>query len=123
MTLLRILLILCHFIADFTPLSMPHMLKAKAKGAPIWPIIQHGFIHAFLMQWVLFMFLPVREATLLAFLQWVTHTGIDILKGRINVWHPPASNPANKIHWMIFGADQFLHLMVIEGMIYLSQIL
>ncbi len=42
----------------------------------------------------------------------------DVLKGKCNVWFPSAANPANKLHWILFGFDQFLHAVVIILMAY-----
>lgn len=116
----RILLFTCHFIADYSPLSMPFMLKAKATGSPILNIAAHGLVHAFLMFIVSLLYVPVNMALLLFFIQLITHTGIDTLKGRLNVWFPQLKNTASKKHWAVFGTDQFLHIMVIELMWFLS---
>jgi len=47
------------------------------------------------------------------FFQLFTHFCIDVLKGKLNVWFPSLSNPANKGHWYVFGADQLAHQIVI----------
>jgi len=120
---MRILLLICHFLADYTHLSTAWMLKAKATGRPLLPILAHGGVHSILMLFVLLFFVSPITAFLLAALQLAAHTAIDTLKGRLNVWHKPAANPANKIHWIVFGADQFLHILTIELMVYLAAVL
>lgn len=112
---------ICHTIADYM-LVTPNMLAAKAKGSPILPIINHAAVHGSLMGLVLIGLSSNRN--LIAFLmcyQLTTHSLIDILKGKCNVWFPSVANPANKIHWVIFGIDQYLHFVVIATMVYLNQ--
>lgn len=113
---LLIALFVCHYLADFTHLSTPTMLAAKRTGTPIGPIAIHASTHATLMGLAMVIMLSVDTLTLLfplmAF-QFITHLIIDVLKGRMNVWVPSVSNPANKSHWYIFGLDQLLHAIVI----------
>ena len=39
-------LLIGHFLGDFTPLSTPSMLRAKAVGTPLGPIGAHAAVHA-----------------------------------------------------------------------------
>lgn len=125
MTLLLILLNICHWIADYTWLSTPWMLNAKRKGTPLFPIFCHACVHATLMGAVLQFYLHGEwlrwrfdTVDALSFTQLFTHFSIDVLKGRMNVWFPKVSHPANVIHWTVFGADQLLHQLVIIFMAY-----
>lgn len=117
-------LFFCHFLADYTHLSTNWMLQAKRLGRPIYPIFIHALVHASLMFVVLCMFFDLHGhlAILLFLFQLFTHWGIDILKGRMNVWFPELQSPANKWHWIVFGGDQFLHAVVIILMYYFIMI-
>lgn len=111
---------LCHFLGDYTHLSTQEMLKSKRTGKAFPYIIMHGFIHAFLMGLFLIYIIPHKIELWygLFMFQFLSHTVIDVLKGKLNVWFPALANPANKYHWYVFGADQFLHQLVIIIMTY-----
>jgi len=113
-------LFFCHFLADFTWLSNSWMLRAKAKGTPVFPIIVHAGVHATLMTLVISLWMGLNASFLLAFfsIQLLTHAVIDIWKGRMNAWFPSLQSPAVKWHWIMFGIDQFFHAAVI---LYLAQ--
>lgn len=116
---LLILLFFCHFLADYTHLSTSWMLNAKRLGTPLFPIFIHALVHATLMGWVIgFYTLNLELTVLLILFQLTTHFIIDVLKGKCNVWFPSASSPMNKLHWILFGFDQFLHALVIILMTY-----
>ena len=94
------------------------MLAAKRIGYPYQPILLHAEVHALLMGFALAASMNYNHAYffklfLLIMIELITHFVIDVLKGKINVWYPAAANPANKIHWLIFGFDQLLHQLVI----------
>ncbi len=120
-TMLLLSLFFCHFLADF-PLSNKWMLDAKQKGTPFFPILVHAGVHAVLMGIVLILFLHDEPngwfyiLKLIPF-QWFTHFGIDVLKGKTMVWYPSTADPKNKIYWLLFGFDQFLHAVVILLMV------
>ena len=84
--LLLLLLFSCHFLADFTWLSTPWMLKAKALGKPFFPILIHAMIHAMLMSVVLYFFIgtDLKLWGSLVLFQWGSHFIIDVWKGRMN---------------------------------------
>jgi hypothetical protein len=113
-----ILLFLCHTLADYTHLSTPFMLNAKRFGRPLFPILAHASIHAGLMLTVLLFFTDTLTASCLFAVQLVFHFLIDTLKGRMNGWFPSLQSPANTWHWVVFGADQYLHALVIIFMAY-----
>ena len=110
-------LFICHWLADYTPLSTAWMLNAKRLGTPTLPILAHASVHGILM--LLFMLLvgvDYKIALQLWFFQVATHFLIDVWKGRMNGWFPSLQSPTNKGHWIVFGFDQLLHALVIIGM-------
>lgn len=111
--MLFVLLLLAHYLADFTHLSMPYMLRAKAIGYPWFPIFQHATIHALLMCVLVWWSAGISMAVVAYGIILTTHFAIDVLKGKLNVWFPKLKNPSNPFHWYIFGADQMLHILVI----------
>lgn len=116
---LMIALFVCHWLGDYTHLQTAKMLQAKAKGKPLLPIALHALVHTILMTFVLVFFTTSTTTLLwLLLLQWVTHFSIDVWKGKMNVWFPALSNPANQFHWIVFGFDQFLHHSIIVLMAY-----
>lgn len=123
MITLLILLNICHILGDYTHLSTTWMLTAKRIGKPIFPIFCHGLVHASLMWITLHLYLGecivnLQIIEMVCLLQLVSHTGIDILKGRMNVWFPKFANPMNKAHWYLFGIDQLCHYLIIFLMVH-----
>lgn len=109
-----ILLNVCHWLGDYTHLSTTEMLQAKRIGKPLLPIFCHAFTHSLLF-FLLFCFF-VDNASLIGIcvlIELISHFGIDVLKGKMNVWFPSLANPVNKLHWYVFGLDQLLHQIVI----------
>ena len=121
MITLLILLNICHWLADYSHLSTSWMLNAKRFGTPWLPILGHACVHGILMFFPLcFMLGDTWLVTILVWFQIITHFIIDVMKGKLNVWLPTVSNPANKSHWYIFGADQLCHQIVIITMVQIS---
>lgn len=120
MPLLIALLLFCHLLADFSPLSTEWMLRAKSKGYPLFPIFVHAGVHAVLMCPVLLLNTSFPSALKIAAFQWISHFAIDVWKGKMSVWFPVLSNPSDKRFWMLFGFDQFLHQVVILIMAWAS---
>ena len=123
-TLLLIgILNVCHYLADYVTVT-PWMLAAKSKGKPIWLIILHANEHTLLMgigiciYCIFFGFLPDLLMALALVLQLISHSIIDIIKGRLNYFEC-IRNPARKTHWVIFGLDQLMHQTVILLMVYI----
>lgn len=113
-TTLLFLLFTCHWLADYTPLSTPTMLKAKATGSPMFPIMVHGAAHGVLMGIVVLLFtFQVDLAIFVTIAQGYLHFMIDLWKGRMNVWFPALKDTTKYPHWVIFGLDQLLHAIVI----------
>lgn len=133
MIILLIALNICHWLADYTHLSTKWMLDAKRTGTPLYPIFCHACMHGILMFFVLIGTLFFKEeksisdlpydillVVKLTIFQVTTHFLIDLLKGKLNVWFPNVSNPINKSHWYIFGADQLAHQIIIILMVYFT---
>ena len=112
---LFILLLFCHFAGGYTHLSRPWMLEAKRTGWPLSPIISHATVHAVLMGIVAIFFKPIwsPEWVICFYTQVMSHTCIDVLKGKMNVWFPSVKNPSNYSHWYLFGAGQTAHILII----------
>lgn len=108
-------LFVCHWLADYSPLSTTNMLNAKKLGTPLLPIFTHALVHGALMG--VFLLFALRadfnKIALLIILQVITHFLIDTMKGRMNSWFPELQNPGNSWHWVMFGFDQLLHAIVI----------
>lgn len=117
-------LLVCHFLADFTHLSMPFMLKAKQKGTPQLPIITHASTHGLLM--LLFLLtIGINNMFLLYIIltiEIVSHWLIDMLKGKCNVWFPKLKDISYKGFWYMFGFDQLLHISILIILSYLINI-
>lgn len=118
-TTLLLALFFCHFLADYTWLSTSWMLKAKGLGRPLLPIFAHALTHGALMRIALWVLVPEGDWSLVIALQIGSHFLIDVWKGRMNGWFPALQNPANKLHWVMFGLDQFMHAAVIVWMVHL----
>ncbi len=114
---LIVLLFICHFLGDFTPLSNAWMQRAKQFGKPLFPILIHAAMHALLMLGVLLFFTTPLMALKLALFQLIAHFLIDTWKGRMNGWFPSLQNNYEKGYWMIFGVDQLLHQLTIVMMV------
>lgn len=118
MLLLILLLMLCHWAADFTHLSTPWMINAKQYGKPLFPILIHALVHAVLMGFVLMFFTDINKVIMLAGFELITHFIIDVWKGRMNGRFPALSKTDNPFHWWLFGIDQFFHQLVIIVMVF-----
>ena len=119
MLLLFTLLLICHFLADFTPLSTGWMLSAKQFGIPLFPILVHAAVHAVLMLIVLLFFAEPMQALLLAAIQLTAHFLIDTWKGRMSLWFPKLQDNTTNGYWTLMGFDQLLHQLTIVGMVFL----
>jgi hypothetical protein len=89
------------------------MLKAKAIGKPIEPIAAHGLVHATLCFIACICFCRLELAIFAFVLMFITHTAIDIFKGRLQASNEAFASPSNKLHWVLFGFDQLLHQFVL----------
>lgn len=112
------ILFFCHYLGDYSHLTRPWMLKAKASGSPILPIFAHALVHTVLMGLVLFGYFSPDKYVGPLLLQLISHTLIDIFKGKLNRFEVIKSH-ISVWHWYIFGFDQYLHHFVILIMVYL----
>lgn len=120
MTLLLITLLVCHYLADYC-LTFPVMIRAKADGRNLWPILLHAAIHAFLMGvCLLFWFVSWELLLLLVGVELISHFVIDTAKGRMMAHLPIFADIRRKPYWVLYGFDQLLHLMVIIAVWYCS---
>ena len=119
---LLLILLACHYLADFC-LTTPSMIKAKADGRNVWPILLHAGIHAVLMGLCLLIWGVAWEMLLLLMLaELVSHFLIDTTKGRLTARFPKLADMQQKPYWMLYGLDQLLHLLVIVCIWYCSTI-
>ena len=113
--LLLIVLLICHYLADFC-LTTPKMIQAKADGRKIWPILLHASVHALLVGLCLLVFgVSWKLVLLLMLAELVTHFLVDLGKGRLTARFPKLANMQQKHYWMLYGFDQLLHQSVIVG--------
>jgi hypothetical protein len=118
MLIALIVLSVCHWAADFTHLSTDWMLNAKRHGKPLYPIFIHALVHALLFFATVWILYDLDKAIFAGGFQLITHFMIDLLKGKISFWFRKLEDPNNKYHWWVFGADQFMHHLVIVLTIY-----
>lgn len=113
MTILFIVLLVCHYLADFC-LTSPAMIRAKADGRNIWPILLHASVHALLIGLCLLLWgISWKILLLMMLAELVTHFLIDTGKGRLTARYPTLADQQRKPYWMLYGFDQFLHLLAI----------
>ena len=118
--LLLIGLLTSHYLADYC-LTWPFMIRAKADGKNIWPILLHGAVHALLMGLCLIAYGTTLEMlALLMLLELVTHTAIDTVKGLLTAANPRLADTHHKGYWMLYGFDQLLHQIVVVAIWYLA---
>ncbi|MBK6521887.1 MAG: DUF3307 domain-containing protein [Bacteroidia bacterium] len=118
MLIALIALNVCHWAADFTHLSTDWMLNAKRYGKPLYPIFIHALVHALLFFTTVWILYDLDKAIFAGGFQLITHFMIDLIKGKISFWFKKLEDPSNKYHWWVFGADQFMHHLVIILTVY-----
>lgn len=113
MVLLLIALLICHYLADFC-LTWPALIRSKADGRNVWPIVLHAAVHAVLMGVCLLVFgVNTEQLFLLMSLELVTHFIIDVGKAALSVKIPLLADIKRKPYWVLFGLDQLLHQLVV----------
>lgn len=116
---LLIALLVCHYLADFC-LTMPVMIRAKADGKNLWPIVLHSAIHAVLMGLCILIYGSEWQILLVSLMvEFVSHLALDVSKAKISIIFPSLSNSRHKPYWVLYGLDQLLHQMVIVLIWYL----
>ena len=114
--ILLIGLLLCHYLADFC-LTTKWMIRAKADASSYLPILAHAAVHAVLMTIVLFAFGVKTEGCIAGFIiQLVSHFIIDTSKALLTCHITVLKDNTKKPYWMVYGLDQFLHILIIVGM-------
>ena len=110
---LLIALLVCHYLADFC-LTFPIMIRAKADGRHLWPIMLHAFVHTLLVGLCLLIWgVTWNMLLLLMALELISHFLIDTCKARLSARFPYLADLRNKLYWMLYGFDQLLHLLVL----------
>ena len=113
MMLLLIALLICHYLADFC-LTWPALIRSKADGRNVWPILLHAAVHGVLMGVCLLVFgVTTEQLFLLMSLELVTHFIIDVGKAALSVKIPLLADIKRKPYWVLFGLDQLLHQLVV----------
>ena len=109
------ILLFCHFLGDFTPLSTARMQEAKSTGKPVGPIAAHALVHGVLVAAaVLLAAAPGMPTVLLAGgLEFGTHFAIDWARGLLGGRYPRVSDPNHQLFWSALGVDQFAHGLVL----------
>lgn len=110
------MLLVAHFLGDFTPLATRQMQEAKSGSRPPGPIAAHAAVHAAL---VLGAAALVRSSWSLllaaAAVEFVTHAAIDFARMRIAVERPAFGDPGRAPFWYVLGVDQLGHGLVLVG--------
>ncbi len=118
--LLLIALLICHYLADFC-LTMPMMIRAKADGKNVWPILLHAAVHALLMGVCIFLFgVDLETLVLLMGLELTSHFAIDTFKARITSAIPQLADARRKPYWIVYGLDQLLHQLIVVAIWFLA---
>lgn len=113
---LLIALLCCHYLADYC-LTLPVMIRAKADGRHLWPILLHAACHASLMAVCMAVAgVPVQLMLLLSAVELLSHFVIDVSKGRLTALFPVLADQRQKPYWVLYGLDQLLHQLVIVWM-------
>ena len=113
MTRLLIALLVCHYLADYC-LTLPVMIRAKADGRNLWPIMLHAAVHALLVGLCLLTWgVAWKLLLLLAAVELATHFFIDTCKARLSAHYSYMADIHNKSYWMLYGFDQLLHLLIL----------
>lgn len=113
---LIVVLLIIHWIGDFTHLSRPWMLKATAFRWPLLPILAHAGVHASMMFVALICFSTLKVALIGFMVQLATHFVIDVTNGWLQARFAMLRDPSTPWFWWLFGYDQLLHGIVIVSM-------
>ncbi len=111
-------LFFAHYLGDFTPLSTPDMLEAKANAKPMWLIGAHAAVHTLLVALViLIVVFPSWSIFALALaIEFFTHFAIDAGRARLGRRHPGLNDPRRNVFWYVLGLDQMAHALVLLGL-------
>jgi len=115
---LMMLLLVTHYVGDFTPLATSEMQEAKAGRQSPLLILAHAAVHGALVLAAVSLVRPSWDivATVAAF-EFATHAGIDFAKMKFGVRFPVLRDPSGGPHWFLFGFDQLLHGLVLVAIV------
>jgi hypothetical protein len=116
--ILALVLNLAHFLGDFTPLNR-WFIAAKRYGKPLYMVTGHGAVNGTLYGIAVWLIVDLQTAMIAFIVETLTHTLIDVLKGRINQRFPVVDDSTKAIHWTVMGADQMLHQAVLIFIVFL----
>ena len=107
-----------HYLGDFTPLSTPRMLAAKANANPMWLIAAHALVHTVLVALVILIvvFPAWSILALAAGIELVSHFVLDAGRANLGRRLPPLNDPTRNVFWYALGFDQFFHALVLVGL-------
>ena len=113
--ILLVVLLLAHYLGDFTHLSTPRMLEAKATGRSISWIGIHAGVHAILVGIAVGVIVaPTSKVLLLAaVLEFATHFLIDTGRAKLCVSFPSCATTDHDGYWYLLGLDQLAHGLVL----------
>ncbi len=115
-TLLLSLLLLAHYLGDFTPLATRKMQEAKAGVRPPGLIIVHAAIHGLLVGLAVTITLGSwRLAAAAAGIEFALHFAIDFAKMKTGLRFPILRDSTNDPFWYFLGLDQLAHGLVLLG--------
>lgn len=106
------LLVFCHFLADFTPLSTQYMLQSKKAAAP-GGIFFHALVHGILMGVVSWWVHDIGIAVWVFAVITLTHFAIDMVQALVRKSDARFQTYEGRWYWFLLGIDQFLHIFVI----------
>lgn len=114
--LLLSLLLVAHYLGDFTPLATPAMRAAKDGDGPVSGIVAHAAVHSALVL-VALALSRVPWALVLggAAVELVTHFGVDWGRRRLGQGRPGLRDPGRNAFWHLLGLDQLAHGLVLMG--------
>ena len=108
------LLLVGHFLGDFTPLATRTMQEAKAGVRPPGPIVTHAAVHGLLVLAAVAVVRPVWGLLLgAAVVEFATHLLFDWTKMRLGARFPTLQDPADGSFWRVHGLDQLAHGLVL----------
>ena len=112
--LLFVLLLIGHFLGDFSPLATRKMQEAKVGARPPGLIAAHAAVHAILTLGAVAAIVSDWSLVLTAAaVQFGTHLIIDYTKMKLGVRYATFQDPESGPYWYLFGADQLAHQLVL----------
>ncbi len=108
------LLLVAHYLGDFTPLATRQMQEAKAGFRPPGLIVAHAAVHGGLVFAAVGLVRPAWPVVLTAGgIEFATHLGIDFVKMKLGTRFPRLRDPKDGPFWYFLGLDQLAHLLIL----------